>query len=115
MPGKKGATHYSVETKQEAIRLYFNEDFTYREITERLAIRDPERVKKWVKDYRRGGSDLFTRHLGRPRKVMEGEKTYIARLEMENKLLKKLQSELLKDTLAKRDIGQSIITKENTQ
>ena len=115
MSGKKGATHYSVETKQEAIRLYLNEGNTYREITKRLAIRDPERVKKWVKDYRRGGSDLFIRHQGRPRKVMEGEKTYIARLEMKNKLLKKLQSELQKDTLAKRDIGQSIITRKNSK
>jgi transposase len=115
MSGKLGATHYTVETKQEAISLYLNEGYSYRSVTTKLAIRDPERVKKWVQDYRRKGFDLFIRHKGRPRKVMEDEKTYIARLEMENKLLKKLQSELQKDTLAKRDIGQSIITRKNTK
>ena len=43
------------------------------------------------------------------------EKSYIAKLEMENKLLKKLQSELQKDMLAKRDIGQSTTTRKNTK
>lgn len=114
MSGKKGMTHYTAETKQEAIRLFLEESQTYREIAERLAIREPERIRMWVQDYRRRGTDLFTRHHGRPRKVMD-EKAYIARLEMENKLLKKLQSELQKDMLAKRDIGQSTSTGKNTQ
>lgn len=114
MSGKKGMTHYPQEIKQEAIRMFLEEGFTYREITEKLVIRDQERIRKWVKDYRRRGTELFTRHMGRPRKVMD-EKAYIARLEMENKLLKKLQSELRKDMLAKRDIGQSTTTRKNTK
>ena len=114
MSGKKGMTHYAVEKKQEAIRLFLEEGLTYREIAEKLEIREQERIRKWVQDYRRRGSELFIRQLGRPHKAAD-EKAYIARLEMENKLLKKLQSELRKDMLVKRDIGRSIITKKNTK
>lgn len=114
MSGKIGARHYAVEIKKEAIKLFLEEGWTYREIAVELAIRDSERIEKWVRDYRRRGDELFTRHQGRPLKVTD-EKAYITRLEMENKLLKKLQSELQKDMLAKRDIGQSTTTRKNTK
>jgi len=113
MSGKIGMRHYSAEMKQEAIRLFLEEGQTYREIAERLEIRKQERIRMWVQDYRRRGSELFARHSGRPFKTID-EKAYIARLEMENKILKKLQSELQKDMLAKRDIGQSIISRKNS-
>lgn len=112
MSGKKGMQHYSAEKKQEAIRLFLEEGLSYREIAEQLEIRKQKRIRMWVQDYRRRGNELFTRHSGRQSKQTD-EKSYIDRLEMENKLLKKLQSELQKDMLAKRDIGQSIITREN--
>lgn len=114
MSGKKGMTHYAAKVKQEAIRLYLEEGWTYREIAGELAIRESEQIEVWVRDYRRRGAEIFTRHQGRPRKAMD-EKAYIARLEMENELLKKLQSELQKDMLAKRDIGRSTTTKKNTR
>lgn len=114
MSGIKGMQHYSVETKQEAIRLFLEEGQTYRAIAEKLGIRKQRRIEMWVRDYRRNGTDIYTRHQGRPRKVMDG-KTYIARLEMENRLLKKLQSELRKDMPARRDIGQLTTTRKNTR
>jgi transposase-like protein len=114
MAGTKGMTHYSIRTKEETVRLYLEEGMTYREIALRLEIRDAERIRKWVKQYRREGITAFTKPQGRPKKV-EDEKAYIARLEMENKLLKKLQSELREGMLAKRDIGRSTIIKKNTR
>ena len=114
MAGSKGMQHYSAETKQEAIRMFLEEGLTYREIAEKLEIRKQERIRMWVQDYRRRGAELLTRHQGRPRKTMN-EKAYIAQLEMENKLLKKLQSELRKDMLAKRGIGQSTTSRKNTK
>lgn len=114
MSGKKGMTHYSREIKLGAIQQFLEEGKTYREISETLKIRDSERIRKWVKDYREAGPKIFLRHIGRPKKVMD-EKAYIARLEMENTLLKKLQSELRKDMLAKRDIGQLTTTSKNTK
>jgi transposase len=114
MAGKKGMTHYSITTKEEAIRLFLDEGITYREIATRLKIRDAERIRKWVKQYRKEGIAAFTKPQGRPKKV-EDEKAYVARLEMENKLLKKLQSELREVMLAKRDIGQSATIKKNTR
>lgn len=114
MSGRKGMTHYSIEVKQEAVRLFLEERHTYREIGKELGIRKYKRIEAWIRQYRREGIEAFIHPIGRPRKVGD-EKSYIARLEMENKLLKKLQSELHKDTLAKRDIGQSITTRKSIQ
>jgi transposase len=114
MSGTKGMTHYGILIKEEAVRLFLDEGYTYHQIAEQLGIRKADRIKVWVRQYRRAGIEAFTKQIGRPRKVQD-EKAYIARLEMENKLLKKLQSELRKDMLAKRDIGRSTTTKKNIQ
>jgi transposase len=114
MAGKKGMTHYKMTTKEEAVYLFLEEGVTYREIAKRMNIRDAERIRMWVKQYRKEGVAAFTKPQGRPKKV-EDEKAYVARLEMENNLLKKLQSELREVMLAKRDTGQSVTIKKNTR
>lgn len=114
MSGTKGMLHYSQGVKQEAIRLFLEDGYTYNQIAEKLGIRKAERIEKWVHQYRKDGELIFKKFSGRPKK-MEDEKAYIARLEMENKLLKKLRSELRESMLAKRDIGQSTTTKKNSQ
>ena len=106
--------HYEKAVKEEAVKLFLEEGCTYREIAERMGIRKADRIKAWVRWYRREGEAAFTRPIGRPRKEQD-EKEYIARLEMENTLLKKLQSELRKIMLAKRDIGPSPIIGKNIQ
>ncbi len=115
MSGTKGMLHYSIETKMKAIRLFLEEGLTYREIANQLEIRQSERIKTWVRQYRREGTAAFTKPIGRPHKQVESEQNELARLRMENALLKKLQSELRKDMLVKRDIGQSIIIKKSTK
>ncbi|MCK4788303.1 MAG: hypothetical protein KAV87_31465 [Desulfobacteraceae bacterium] len=52
MARKKGSKDYTLSIKLEAIRLWEEEDLSYKEITERLAIRDPKRVKDWMRIYR---------------------------------------------------------------
>jgi transposase len=106
--------HYTTPIKEEAVKLFLEEGLTYRAIAARLEIRKAVRIKRWVRRYRKEGVEAFTKPIGRPRKV-EDEKTYIARLEMENKLLKKLQSELREIMLAKRDIGRSATIKKNSK
>lgn len=86
--------HYPKEVKLEAIRMYYEEGMSQRAITEALGIRDQYRVKKWVKAYRREGLAAFDKmknrvSLGRSPKK-ENTQTYIARLEMENALLKNI-------------------------
>jgi transposase len=115
MSGTKGMAHYSIEIKTEAVRLFFEEGYTYREIAKQLEIRLADQIEVWVRQYRREGATAFTKHIGRPRKQAESEQGELERLRMENTLLKKLQSELRKDMLAKRDIGQSIITRKSTR
>lgn len=106
--------HYATPIKEEAVKLFLEEGLTYAQIAECLGIRKADRIERWVRQYRREGAEAFTKPVGRPRKVND-EKAYIARLEMENKLLKKLQSELREIMLAKRDIGRSATIKKNSK
>jgi transposase-like protein len=117
MPGKKGMIRYPRELKLEAVRLFYEGGKTQAEIIELLGIRDVRRVKKWMHQYRQEGEAAFEkkRRKGpvgrRPKK--ENKDAYIARLEMENELLKKFQTELRKGMLAKRNIGSLSDTEEN--
>lgn len=106
--------HYSREVKLEAIRLYFDEGWTQRRITQQLGIIDAKRVEMWVRQYRREGVAAFSKPIGRPRK-REDEQAYVARLEMENALLKKYHTELHGERLAKRNIGSSTTTEKSTR
>ena len=96
MAGKKGMTHYSVETKEQAVKLFLEGQLTMQAIAERLEVRDPERLKKWVQAYRRAGPLGLRKAKGRPRKRTEGVEAELVRLRMENDLLKKLHAELRK-------------------
>ena len=117
MSGKKGMKHYPVETKLEAVRLYYEEGMVQSEITQKLKIRDVGRVKKWLSQYRKEGAAAFRKKPRGPgrRPKRENKDAYIARLEMENALLKKFHTELRKEELAKRNIGLSTNTKKNTK
>jgi transposase-like protein len=101
MSGKKGMVHYRAEVKEEAVRLFQEEGLTYQAIAERLGIRKAERIEKWVHDYRQEGALGLHKAKGRPRK-QEDQAAYIARLEMENALLKKFHEELRKLSKPKR-------------
>ena len=119
MSGKKGMRHYTRETKLEAIRLYIEEGKRQADITKQLGIQDATRVKIWLRKYRQEGEKAFDRKartglIGRPPKK-ENQAAYIARLEMENALLKKFHAELRKMELAQRNIGSSNDTEEPTQ
>lgn len=109
MSGKKGMQQYPFETKLEAVRLFYEEGKTRAQITVQLGIRDAHRVKKWLHQYRQGGVAAFAKKPRGPgrRPKKENKDAYIARLEMENDLLKKLHAELRKAMLAKRNIGSS--------
>jgi transposase-like protein len=117
MAGRKGMKHYPLELKLEAMRMFYEEGKTRKEITEALGIRDRDRVMKWLRQYRREGDTAFLRKrrsLGRlPKK--ENTAAFIARLEMEIELLKKFHTELRMDLLAKRNTGSSTNTEESTK
>jgi len=115
MAGKKGMKHYPRSVKLEAVRMFFEEGMTRAEITKALGLRSPGRVEVWTRQYRREGVAAFTKPIGRPRKVAESPSTELARLRMENRLLKKYHSELRKAMLAKRNIGSSTNTEKNTK
>jgi transposase len=101
MAGKKGMTHYRVETKEQAVKLFLEGQLSMKAVAEQLGIRDPERIKKWVHDYRQEGALGLRKVKGRPRKQKEGVEAELARLRMENDLLKKLHAELRKAAIEK--------------
>jgi transposase-like protein len=104
MSGIKGMEHYSVEIKEEAVQLFAEERMTYHVIAEKLGIRKEDRIKAWVRDYRREGSMGLHKPKGRPRKKQD-QAAYIARLEMENTLPKKFHEELQKLSKQKHATG----------
>lgn len=110
MSGRKGMLHYKVETKQEAVRLVLEEHLTYAVVAARLEIRKAERIKVWVRMYRREGELSFHKPIGRPLKS-ESTGRELERLRMENALLKKFHTELRKVQLAQRNIGRSTTRK----
>ena len=112
MTREKGSSDYSLELKLEALKL-IEDGLTQAEVTERLGIRDPKRVKNWLWVYHREGIlGLKKPRCGRPPK-RENTEAYIRRLEMENALLKKFHTELRKEELAKRNIGSFTNTERN--
>ena len=114
MARKKGSSDYPLELKLKALKLV-EDGLTQAEVTERLGIRDPKRVKNWLWAYRREGIlGLKKPRRGRPPK-RENTEAYIRRLEMENALLKKFHTELRKEELAKRNTGSSTSTEKNTK
>jgi len=115
MSGKKGMNHYPVETKLEAVRLFFEEGQTQTAITQTLGLRSEGRVETWVRQYRREGVQAFSKPIGRPRKQAESAQAELERLRMENALLKKFHTELRTNVLAKRNIGSSITIERNTK
>lgn len=119
MSGKKGMKHYSREVKLEAVRLYKEEGKSQAHIIEELGIRNVRQVKRWLHKYRQEGAQAFEKgksgkKLGRPPK-RETTAAYIARLEMENDLLKKFHAELRKLELAQRNIGSSSTKEKDTK
>ena len=70
MAREKGSKDYPLETKLEAIRLHEEEGISYKDIIEVLEIRDPNRVKTWLRIYRKEGREgLKKPRRGRPRKT----------------------------------------------
>ena len=114
MAGTQGMTHYPVATKLEAVRLHEEEGLTYAQVAAQLKLRKADRIELWVRQYREAGeAGLNKKGSGRPRKACTDQER-IAQLEMENALLKKLHTELRKVMLARRDIGSSNTTEEDT-
>lgn len=109
MAGKQGMKRYPMEIKLEAVRLFYEEGYTRAQITAALGIRDPQRIQKWLRQYRAEGASAFAK----PRSRLGNRTTAQAELErlrMEVALLKKFHSELRKVLLAQRNIGCSTIT-----
>jgi len=114
MSGRKGMSHYNVEIKREAVRMFLERHHTYTAIAVKLGIRKAARIETWVRMYRQEGEMSFYKPIGRPPKVVE-EQRELERLRMENALLKKFHTELRGLRLAQRNIGRSTTTGKNTK
>ena len=104
MSGKKGMTHYAPTVKREAVRLYLAEGKSVSEIGEALQLREAQRIRVWVRQYRREGEAGLRKPKGRPRHDASPT-AELERLRLENLLLKKVQAELRQLMHGKRNIG----------
>lgn len=117
MTRRIGSQDYPEALKRDAIRLYKEEGLPAREIKDMLGIYDQNRISAWVRQYQQEGEAMFAnkRSLsGRRKTIHESPERYTRRLEIENEILKKVQSELRENMLVKRNIGPSTTSKENT-
>ena len=112
MSGKKGMKDYPLSVKLKAVQMFLEEGKTKAEVREALGL-TKGRVKVWVKQYRQEGESGLNKPRGRPHKQEESVEEELARLRMENELLKKFHAELRKDELAKRNIGLFTDTKSD--
>ena len=117
MTRRKGSKDYPEWMKREVIKLYTEGGQSVSEIMEQYPIRDRKRVSAWARQYRVEGEAMFAAKRSRSgRKPKRGNTVaYIARLEMELDLLKKFHTELRQGSLAKRNIGSSNTTSEDTK
>ncbi len=114
MSGRKGMEHYAVEIKKEAVRMFLEEHQAYEVIARKLGIRKADRIRAWVRMYRKEGELSFHKPIGRPLKAEEGQRE-LERLRMENALLKKFHTELRGLQLAQRNIGRSTTTGKSSK
>jgi transposase-like protein len=106
MTGQKGMKNFPKALKDEAVRLYLDEHMQQKEIAVQLGVADPQRIKIWVRNYRRNGTPYHqNKKRGRPPKDPNSPpkpgknptrdlEREVERLRMENELLKKFHSEL---------------------
>ena len=91
MSAKKGQKfkHYPESVKVEAVRLFMEEGWCYRKITEHLDINDRKRVSVWVRKYRAKGEDSFQDRRGDPYRSETEQERELRRLQLEVDVLKK--------------------------
>jgi transposase len=81
--------HYPISMKLEAIRLHEEEGWSYRKITGHFGIQDADRVKVWVRKFRKLGEVGLHDRRGNPSRSETEQDRKVRRLEMEVEVLKK--------------------------
>ncbi|MEK4510834.1 transposase [Paenibacillus anaericanus] len=91
MSAQKGQKfkHYPESLKVEAVRLFVEEGWCYRKITEHLEIHDKNRVRVWVKKYQVKGQAAFKDRRGDPHRTETEQERELRRLQLEVDVLKK--------------------------
>jgi transposase-like protein len=98
MAGIKGMKTYPLVIKQEAIRLFFEEGKTKKQIMDKLGIKNDTQLECWFRAFRKDGIlGLPEKRKGRPPKIAAtttfSTEQRINQLEMENELLRNFLSE----------------------
>jgi transposase len=81
--------HYPESLKLEAVRLHVDEGWSYSKITDHLEIQDKDRVKAWMRMYRKKGATAFEDRRGDPHRAETEQERVLRRLYLEVDVLKK--------------------------
>ena len=98
MAGIKGMKTYPIVIKQEAIRLFFEEGKTKKQIMDKLGVKNDTQLECWFRAFRKDGVlGLTEKRKGRQPKIATAiapsTEQRIKKLEMENELLRNFLSE----------------------
>lgn len=99
MAGKKGMKTYPLEVRILAVKMFFEEGITKREILDKLGVQNDTQLEEWFRAYKKEGYDgLKPKSKGRPRKALKDPipqslEERVKQLEMENELLRSFLSE----------------------
>lgn len=94
MPGKKGMKTYPIDIRISAVKMFFEEGITKKEILNRLGIQNDTQLEEWFRAFRRDGYEgIKLKAKGRPRKIpmspeAQSLEERVKQLEMENELLR---------------------------
>lgn len=72
--------HKPQSLKFEAIRLHIDEGWSYSKITDHLEVYDKDRVKAWMRKYRKMGAAAFEDRRGDPHKTETAQERELRRL-----------------------------------
>ena len=78
---------YSNEVRKEAVRLHEEDNWTYKQITEKYGIQDKDRVRKSVYKFRKQGEYGLLDNRGRREEYIDKD-PYNQQLQRENTILK---------------------------
>ncbi|WP_155835591.1 helix-turn-helix domain-containing protein, partial [Saccharococcus caldoxylosilyticus] len=56
---------YGFEFKLRTVMMYLNEQLGYRKVAKRMGIKDPKRVRIWVKNYQQYGEEGLKERRGK--------------------------------------------------
>jgi transposase-like protein len=95
MAGEKGMRRYSLETKVEAVKMFFEEGYRKRDILAALGIKNDTQLEEWFRRFRSEGYDGLKHRQKGPKSRRQDDVTALERIEQLEMKVELLEAFLL--------------------